>query len=121
MGIRFRCPNGHKLHVKSFQAGKRGRCPQCGVKLLIPLESDPALVQEPKPSQASNADEAEVASELSLPTDAPLPPSTGVERAAVGEGQPPSTSADGPADPSAQPDGDNAPEDLASAAVDPSC
>ena len=42
MGIRFRCPNGHKLHVKGFLAGKRGLCPQCGVKLTIPLESDPA-------------------------------------------------------------------------------
>ncbi len=49
MGIRFRCPNGHKLHVKAFLAGKRGLCPQCGVRLTIPPESDPALVQELKP------------------------------------------------------------------------
>ncbi len=48
MGIRFRCPNGHKLHVKAFQGGKRGICPQCGVKLTIPLESDPELVQDSK-------------------------------------------------------------------------
>ena len=36
MGIKFDCPNGHSLHVKSFLAGKRGVCPKCGVKLVIP-------------------------------------------------------------------------------------
>ncbi len=36
MGIKFRCPNGHKLHVKSFLAGKKGVCPKCGVAVEIP-------------------------------------------------------------------------------------
>lgn len=39
MGIRFFCPNGHKVHVKAFQAGQRGLCPQCGVSMDIPLQS----------------------------------------------------------------------------------
>ncbi len=39
MGIRFYCPNGHRLNVKSFLAGKRGICPHCGVGVDIPLES----------------------------------------------------------------------------------
>ena len=39
MGIRFECPNGHKLHVKSFLAGKRGICPQCDARFRIPQES----------------------------------------------------------------------------------
>lgn len=39
MGIRFFCPNGHKLNVKAFQAGQRGICPVCGTKVQIPLES----------------------------------------------------------------------------------
>ncbi len=39
MGIRFYCPNGHKLNVKEFQAGRRGICPYCGAKVRIPLES----------------------------------------------------------------------------------
>lgn len=39
MGIRFYCPNGHKLHVKEFQAGRRGVCPYCGVDVDIPLTS----------------------------------------------------------------------------------
>jgi hypothetical protein len=39
MGIRFFCPNGHKLNVKDFQAGLAGICPYCGEKMPIPLES----------------------------------------------------------------------------------
>jgi hypothetical protein len=39
MGIRFFCPNGHKLNVKEFQAGRRGICPFCGARLQIPIES----------------------------------------------------------------------------------
>jgi hypothetical protein len=42
MGIRFSCPNGHKLNVKNFLAGKRGVCPQCGAKFIIPM-----LTEEP--------------------------------------------------------------------------
>ena len=41
MGIRFLCPNGHKLNVKQFQAGQRGICPFCGVKIIVPAESTP--------------------------------------------------------------------------------
>jgi len=39
MGIRFYCPNGHKLNVKTFQAGMRGICPYCGARIQIPLAS----------------------------------------------------------------------------------
>ena len=39
MGIRFNCPNGHKLNVKTFQAGRRGICPYCGTKFVIPTQS----------------------------------------------------------------------------------
>ncbi|MBN1853388.1 MAG: DUF4339 domain-containing protein [Pirellulales bacterium] len=39
MGIKFRCPNGHKLNVKAFLAGKRGICPKCGVRFVIPRTS----------------------------------------------------------------------------------
>ena len=36
MGIKFNCPNGHKLNVKAFLAGKKGVCPHCGVSFRIP-------------------------------------------------------------------------------------
>ena len=39
MGIRFYCPNGHKLNVKEFQAGQRGICPKCHAKFDIPFAS----------------------------------------------------------------------------------
>ena len=40
MGIRFYCPNGHRLHVKEFQAGKRGICPHCDARFRIPPASE---------------------------------------------------------------------------------
>src|SRR3954468_11735462 len=40
MGIRFNCPNGHKLNVKEYLAGKRGVCPQCGAKFIIPEQAE---------------------------------------------------------------------------------
>jgi hypothetical protein len=43
MGIRFHCPQGHKLNVKSFLAGKKGVCPKCGTKLRIPSTSEAGL------------------------------------------------------------------------------
>jgi hypothetical protein len=39
MGIRLQCPNGHKVHVKAFLAGKRGVCPQCGTRFDIPTDA----------------------------------------------------------------------------------
>lgn len=39
MGIRFFCPQGHKLNVKSFLAGKMGICPHCDARVKIPLTS----------------------------------------------------------------------------------
>jgi hypothetical protein len=39
MGIKFRCPNGHKLNVKTHQAGKKGYCPKCKSQVDIPLKS----------------------------------------------------------------------------------
>ena len=65
MGIRFTCPNGHQLHVKEFLAGKRGICPECDAKFVIPavdlvedvtaspLETPPAqLAPPPLPAAA---------------------------------------------------------------------
>jgi hypothetical protein len=36
MGVRFECPNGHRLHVKAFLAGKRGICPECEARFVVP-------------------------------------------------------------------------------------
>lgn len=66
MGIKFHCPNGHKLNVKSFLAGKRGICPTCHVRMRIPLESEEsqgeAVVAEAAPKKVSARVEEPVAS-----------------------------------------------------------
>lgn len=39
MGIHFACHHcNHSLHVKDFQGGKRGRCPECKAPFRIPLK-----------------------------------------------------------------------------------
>jgi len=40
MGIRFTCHHcSYAMHVKDFQAGKRGKCPHCNKSFRIPVES----------------------------------------------------------------------------------
>lgn len=48
MGIKFQCPNGHKLHVKNFLAGKRAICPKCGARVVVPAESSMVAASEPE-------------------------------------------------------------------------
>lgn len=57
MGIRFFCPQGHRLNVKSFLAGKRGVCPDCGTSVEIPMESDARAVSSKKRAKAGSADD----------------------------------------------------------------
>jgi hypothetical protein len=63
MGIRFLCPNGHKLHVKSHLAGRKGVCPTCGAKVLIPQEPLPTTdsAESPEPRTKALAAEAPAA------------------------------------------------------------
>jgi hypothetical protein len=77
MGIRLVCPQGHKLHVKAFLAGKRAICPHCGEKVLVPL-----------------GNEAPTAGGESLPTGSPIGPETTLDLADL-----PSTIPDGSAMP----------------------
>jgi hypothetical protein len=54
MGIRFTCPSGHKLHVKEELAGKRGICPACGAKVLIPVASESSAAVAPAQEEGGN-------------------------------------------------------------------
>lgn len=71
MGIRFSCPNGHKLNVKSFQAGKRGICPYCGAKFTVPTQS----ILETKDQKDEAAKQiSDVGPRIELPSiEVPLP------------------------------------------------
>ena len=55
MGIRFECPNGHRLHVKAFLAGRRGICPDCGARFEIPQENVARVAESPVASSATAA------------------------------------------------------------------
>lgn len=75
MGIRFYCPNGHKLNVKTFQAGQIGICPVCGVKSPIPLESTRPGSQEEKAGSSGEMPPDAAAPRSSVPpTPAASPP-----------------------------------------------
>lgn len=87
MGIRFNCPNGHKLNVKIFQAGKKGICPYCGAKFLIPTESTRKSTREELASfrviaQTTNPAAENVPADgledvpVSLPRSTPINPSS---------------------------------------------
>lgn len=73
MGIRFSCPNGHRLNVKTFLAGRRGICPFCGAKFTIPSE-DTAQPGGAMP------DAPEVSSEAAAPPSSAANPATQFER-----------------------------------------
>ena len=69
MGIRFYCPNGHKLNVKSFQVGERGICPHCGIKFTIPNESTRPSSKELETNNSPTLDQ--------LPSPGIAPPGSG--------------------------------------------
>lgn len=71
MGIRFLCPNGHQLNVKTFLAGKRAICPKCGVKLIVPKESSAA----DQTSSVEGEIEMAMAETSEAPPEAEGPPS----------------------------------------------
>jgi hypothetical protein len=53
MGVRFECPNGHQLNVKAHLSGKRGICPACGARFVVPAFSGgrvPEAPDAPSPS-----------------------------------------------------------------------
>lgn len=57
MGIRFRCHRCNEpLHVKFFQAGKKGRCPHCQSRFRIPNEdSELSIPLESAPREPGKA------------------------------------------------------------------
>ncbi|MGI9456148.1 MAG: GYF domain-containing protein [Aeoliella sp.] len=71
MGIRFVCPNGHPLHVKLELAGKRGICPQCQAKFLIPVPNGSATTNSTPATAQNVAASPSVAQAASSPATAP--------------------------------------------------
>jgi hypothetical protein len=67
MGIRFFCPNGHKLNVKEHLVGKSGFCPECGARLTIPLQSTRKSSKEMKAEAVSAPRESLLTAEAEQP------------------------------------------------------
>ena len=65
MGIVSYCPNGHRVKVKDYQAGRRGLCPTCGAKFRIPTA--PAVPGGSKAVGAAPGVAAGVPTEPELP------------------------------------------------------
>jgi hypothetical protein len=87
MGIRVTCPNGHRLNLKNSLAGRRGVCPHCGAKFVIPGSEDAAPVAtddvvvsaeaaRPRGASTERASEAEhrVEPVVVRPTQRPVEP-----------------------------------------------
>jgi len=72
MGIRFACPNGHKLNVKAFLAGKRGICPDCDAKFIVPQHSGALAVPIDSEVPAPAVPPPVVPSDLQPPSIAPV-------------------------------------------------
>ncbi|QDU90642.1 hypothetical protein Pla175_40510 [Pirellulimonas nuda] len=89
MGIRFSCPNGHRLNVKQELAGKRGVCPSCGVGIEIPMPPPGG----PSASAAGAAPAATLAS-AAPPTVAPTPPPAAAQPATPPAPKPPAAEVD---------------------------
>ena len=70
MGIRFFCPKGHKLNVKSFLGGKTGFCPYCNARVDIPLTSSWESSHTKKSAGGQAEDEA--VDDISLAQPAPV-------------------------------------------------
>lgn len=70
MGVRFGCHAcGRRLNIKSELAGRRGKCPSCGVRFRIPLDdTEFSIPLEDKPQPATAA--ANVAASGSSPQSA---------------------------------------------------
>lgn len=56
MGVRFECPQGHKLHVKAHLSGQRGICPECGVRFIVPAFSGGRVAEAPADASSSGVD-----------------------------------------------------------------
>lgn len=56
MAIRFLCPFGHHLVVPDNRAGKKGRCPECQQKVIVPVPN-PVSSKQVQAAQAAGKQE----------------------------------------------------------------
>lgn len=79
MGIKFHCPNGHKLNVKSFLAGKRGICPHCGIGVDIPSENGAKSRKSGRSPKAADTVPETPSQPAGRPLPTPMPAAASVD------------------------------------------
>jgi hypothetical protein len=77
MTIALLCPNGHRLICPEQQAGKRGKCPQCGATFRVPELTAAPAAGASSPG-GSSPGLAEASSPGSSPRNVPIPMDSGV-------------------------------------------
>jgi hypothetical protein len=85
MSIRFFCPLGHRLQVPNQRAGKKGRCPICGQRLVVPeVSTDQKKRRGSKPGRgkvSAAATQGPLDSAPPPPAESPPPnPQQGIEK-----------------------------------------
>lgn len=112
MPIHFLCPFGHKLVVPDHRAGKKGRCPTCHQKVIVPV-ANPKPSGRPKKDWDANEEIAADAVGGQLGFDAPAvqPAQAAIAPAAQPAAQPAAPQAA----PAAQPYGGQVPQALPTA------
>jgi hypothetical protein len=79
MGVRFECPQGHKLHVKAHLAGQRGICPECGLRFIVPAFSGGRVAEAGAESASTTGGFVSVAVESNATFTAGLNAATGAD------------------------------------------
>lgn len=87
MAIHFVCPYGHRLKVPDHRAGKRGRCPTCQQRVIVPVPNPIPSGREKRDWDASAADRIELDDAPSGPT-LPAAPESNVEIESAPEAAP---------------------------------
>jgi hypothetical protein len=79
MGVRFECPQGHKLHVKAHLAGQRGICPECGMRFIVPAFSGGRVAEAGAETPSTTGGFVSVAVESNATFNAGLNAATGAD------------------------------------------
>ena len=64
MAIHFVCPYGHRLKVPDHRAGKKGRCPKCQQRVIVPVPNPIPSGREKRQWDASAGERIEIDDQL---------------------------------------------------------
>lgn len=90
MAIRFLCPFGHRLVAPDHRAGKKGRCPTCQQRVIVPVPTPRPSGRQKRPANSARVDPMHVANSSALavglrnaPAAAPAFPAAGQQEPRV--------------------------------------